>query len=238
MKLKKFNTILVASTLMGAAMIYGIGGFVISQLPWSQGPLTEQAQSTSAVNAQTPIVFGSKTPFSSKGKQVVTIPWQNRFGQMPGNATLQKWTDGDRTYYRICGPINPQFADIAAGKLQDWGSFVGCEVFFQRGGGAYDQWIINPNGSMIYEHSSAAKRSGYFALSGESRLPDSRYQGSIKGDRIEVTFWCDSQDTPANIVFNYRDRIGNSPHWVSTGSYQYKPEGPGNHHWADDWNYP
>ena len=237
MKLKKFNAILAASTLMGAAMLYGIGGFVASQLPWFQGPQSEQTQSSAMANANVPIVFGSKTPFSSEGKQAVTIPWQSRFGQMPEKATLQKWSKGDRTYYRVSGPINPQYGNIAAGKRQDWGKFFSCEVFLQRGGGAYDQWIINPNGSMVYEYSSASKQNTCgSAISGQSRLPDSRYRGSIEGDRVEVTFWCNSQDPPANIVFNYNNPKAKTLHWVTTGSHKDSAEW--DHHWADDWNYP
>ncbi len=236
MKLKKFNTILAAGVLGCAVMIYCIGGFVAERLPWLQGPQAEQAQSSPAANAQSPIIFGSKTPFSSEGKQVATIPWQSRFGQMPENATLQKWSEGDRTYYRISGPINPQYGDIAAGKRQDWGKFFNCEVFFERGGGAYDQWIINPNGSMVYEYSRASKQNACGdALSGQSRLPDSRFRGRIKGDRVEVTFWCNSQDSPANIVFNYNDPSTKRLHWVTTGSHKGQAW---SHHWAGDWNYP
>ena len=237
MKLKKLNTILAAGVLGSAMTIYCVGGFVAERLPWSQGPQTEQAQSSQAANAQAPIVFGSKTPFSSEGKQVVTIPWQSQFGQIPEKATLQKWTEGDRTFYRISGPINPQYGDIAAGKHQDWGKFFGCEVFFPRGGGSYDQWVINPNGSMVYEYGGASNRiTGGSNFSGQSRLPDSRYRGSIKGGRVEVTFWCNSQDPPANIVFNYNDLNAKTLHWVTTGKHE--SDSVWNHHWASDWSYP
>ena len=217
--------------------IYCLGGFVAEQIPWLNGPQADQMQSIATEGISSPIAFGSKTPFSSEGKQVATIPWQSRFGQMPENATLQKWTEGDRTYYRVSGPINPQYADIAASKRHDWGKFFSCEVFFQRGGGAYDQWIINPNGSMIYEYSAASRKAGCGdKFSGQSRLPDSRFSGSIKGDRVEVTFWCNNQDQPANIVFNYNSPKTKRLHWVTTGSHK---NGSGwNHHWADDWNYP
>ncbi len=232
MKLKKFNAFLAAGAIAGAALLYGLGGFAISHLPWSGDP---QVVQSSAANSPTHIIFGNKTAFSSQGKQVATIPWQSQNGQLPENAVLQKWTDGGRTYYRVSGPINPQYKDIAAGKIQDWGKFFSCEVFFQRGGGAYDQWIINPNGSMVYEFASACDQNS-LKFSGQSGLPESRYHGSITGDRVELTFWCDNQDTPANVVFNYNDPKTKSLNWVTTGSHK---SGAGwNHHWAGDWNYP
>lgn len=234
MKLKKFNVFLAVGTLAGTAMLYGLGGFVLAHLPWADA---QQVVRLEASGAHSQIVFGSKTAFSSEGKQVVTIPWASQKGQLPAGAVLEKWSDGGRTYYRLSGPINPQYADIAAGKRQDWGSFFSCEVFFQRGGGAYDQWAINPNGSMVYEYSSASTQNACGStFSGQNNLPESRYHGSITGDRVELTFWCDSQDEPANIVFNYNDPKTGSLNWVTTGSHK---SGSGwNHHWAGDWNYP
>lgn len=210
MKIKKFNAILVTAFLSGALLIPSAIGLMGRTL-WR--PLT-------SLDEAVEVIAGERTisdAFASEGKQVTTIQWRSRRGEMPGEATLKKWVAGDRTYYEISGPINRHFTSRGAVLNSEWGSYFACEVFFAREGDTYDQWLINPAHSAIYHFVSPGK------FAGQGSLASSRYQVRINGDRVFISFWCYNSDTPRNIVFNYNHSIGNKPDnlsWVTTRIHQ------------------
>ena len=240
MKIRKFNAILAAALLGGGLLLYGAGGFVIRSLPGPWAPAGSAAVETpGAATADNP----AADAFSPEGKQVVTIPWRGRFGQMPDQSTLKKWVVGDRIYYEVSGPLNPRYRDKQVNfpyrdkQVNDWnnqwGTYTACEVFFPRSGRAYDQWLVTPTGAGIVHHNR------YRKVQGASPLAAGRYRTIVKGDRIAITFWCSQGDGPANIVFNYNDPTATNARglsWVTTGMHE---DGESwDHHHAEDRTYP
>jgi hypothetical protein len=139
---------------------------------------------------------------------------------------------GDRTYYEATGPINPRFRDVRA-RPDSWEDYFAFEVFFARGGNAYDQWIINPNNSFVFHFEDRCRRTG------RSDLPSSRYRVKIEGDRVSIIFWCHNSDTPRNIVFNYNEPTPSTPEklsWVTTDLGQ--DHDPWWHHQPAEWTDP
>ena len=174
--------------------------------------------------------------FSEEGKQVTDIQWRNIRGQLPEKPTLKKWTVGDRTYYQVSGPINPAYRDTKVANWQaQWCDYMAIEVFFTRGGTAYDQWLITPQQCTIL-HFDQGKSS---PLQSDSSLPNNRFRTLIKGNRIVTTFWCSKHDTPANIVFNYNQGNGKNRQplcWTSTDERCEKNTWV--HHVPKWWTYP
>jgi hypothetical protein len=222
MKIKRFNVI-VAAVVLGGALLAPSAISAVGKTLWR--PVEAAVAVQQSVGR---IIAGDKTAsaaFTSEGKEVTTMSWRSRNGDLPGKTTLKKWVAGDRTYYEISGPINPQFSDLAADSKGHWGNYFACEVFFERGGSVYDQWIINPVDSFMY-HYSAPSSCGSKGRTGSSHLSDSRYQVRVEGDRTFITFWCKSSDTPRNIVFNYNNPSAPGKlNWVTTHEHQQ------NQHW-------
>jgi len=232
MKLKKFNTI-VAIGVLGAGSLLWLGASTLTQIALT--PLRSGAQ-TAAVAADAIDLTEAVQTASEQWKapsDAVEIPWRNYNGRIPGKVTLKKWTQGDRTYYQMTGPINRD----AIGNTWDnsaWGAQPAYEVFFQHNGDQYEQWLINPAGSTILHYD------GEFNLVGKSALPESRFETEADGDQVTVTFWCHNRDTPSNLVFNYNDGEGGSNYgggtlsWATTGEFRDS----WNHHKSDLWRYP
>ncbi len=230
MKIKKFNAILATVVLGGALFVPSMIGLMGRTL-WQ--PLTFSAAATDSVAN---VIAGNMTAtgdFTPEDKQVISIPWRSSKGEMPGKAMLRKWVDGDRTYYEVSGPVNPKSLE---GGIKDqngpWGHHFVQSVYFDRGGKAYDQWIINPNEPLIYHFNDTMCRTG------ESRLPSSRFQIKVKDNWITVTFWCHNNDTPQNIAFHYSDTesFPESVSWVATDTGQNPALCP--HHQSENWTDP
>jgi hypothetical protein len=225
MKIKKFNAIL-ATALLGGALLVSSSVCYVARSLWG----LPGASTTAVVE----VIKADVNAFSSEGRQVTEIPWRSSRGEMPGKATLKKWVVGDRTYYEASGPINPDFRDRRA-QPSSWYNYFAFEVFFARGGDTYDQWIINPVNSFVWH---AGDRCKYV---GDDPLSASRYQTRLDGDRITITFWCNNNDTPRNIVFNYNKPSPLLPQgewlsWVTTDlgrSHQ-----PWWHHHPTEWTNP
>ncbi len=230
MRIKKFNAALAAVVLGGA--IFTWGG--VTRLGSVIGGLL-QGKSPAAVTHQPTASEQSKWSPSHRAQSVTSIPWRSRQGSMPGNVTLNKWVEGDRVYYQMSGPLNPEYRNTGANNFQNpWGSFTACEVFFPRGGGRFDQWLITPTDAVILHYDKPRRHVS------KSPLPSSRYRTEINGDWITVTFWCSRRDAPANIVFNCHGEGmtigGHKMSWVSTGAHR---ESTGwNHHLSERWRYP
>ena len=226
MKIKKFNVILATMILGGVLVVPSTIG-LFGRLLWQ--PFSSSTAATTTVSY---VMAGAKTidDFSSEGKQVVSIPWRTHKGEMPGKPKLCKWVDGNRTYYEVSGPVNPQ---SLKGGVHDqnglWGRHFVQSVYFERGGNAYDQWIINPNEPLIFHFNDTMRKTG------ENRLPSSRFQIKVKDNWITVTFWCPNNDTPRNIAFHYSDResIPESVSWVATDTGQNPTHCP--HHQSENW---
>jgi hypothetical protein len=220
MKIKKFNAIMIATLLSGALLVPTTVAFIVQMVRHS--PISSATATFSGME----VIAGEKaisSAFMSEGKQATMIQWRSQRGELPGKTTLKKWTVGDRTYYEICGPINPNFRDRGTLMSSQWGSIFACEVFFERGGSAYDQWIINPNQSSIL-HFSKPLTGDYHRDATHNQLPDSRYQVKVLDDRVWITFWCHNSDTPRNIVFNYNNTTGTGGlNWVTMDTQKNGP---------------
>lgn len=216
MKIKKFNAAVAGVVIILAAACYwGAGTFFSSSnaLPGS-GNIAVQ-------------VLAGDLKYSMKNRNIVNIDWRSTKGTMPGNAKLVKWDDGDRVYYQISGPVNKK--TLKATNFYDgsssWGESTEMEIFFERSGGKYDQWLINSENSQILQFSGHTENGGYL-FAGSSKLPASRYTCELKGDELVTTFWTHKSDTPQNIVFNYNhgkdvnsDNMGaKNLSWVTTGN--------------------
>jgi hypothetical protein len=227
MKIKKFNTICAVILLGGAVLIPSVIGLIHSGVQRSVAAVSATASSPAGVNS-------ARNLLGPGSSQVTTVAWRGRKGDMPGQATLKKWTVGDKTYYEVSGPINPRFRDLPASMQKNWGEYFACEVFFARGGTSYDQWLINPSKSFILHFPHPWL--GDYRNAPHSDLPKSRFETKFDKDRVITTFWCNNNDTPRNIVFNYNNPSGDMS-WVTTDVQQ--GDGVTNvHHHPAEWTDP
>lgn len=227
MKIKKFN-VAVAGVVL--AVTVSITGFVGSTLIGH-----ETTSPVSGVSGMEVVerVAGDLT-YSQEQQEITVIDWTSEHGRMPGNVKLVKWTEGDRVYYQMTGPVNER----SIGNEQfhyskrNWGKTTEMEVFFPRDGDHYDQWLINPDNAQILHWTSPNK------YSATSDLPSSRYVCEIKDGKLVTTFWCHKSDTPGNIVFNYNNGGGKNSReslsWKTTG----KKGKNWNHHLPSRWTNP
>lgn len=218
MKLKKFNAGVAVAVVVGAAAIYSLLGYAIAK---GNSLLSTPVGNAVATVAQSDVLAGS-LKYSSVGKQIKEVPWRSFKGKIPGKLKLVKWDDGDKTFYQMSGPVNKgsiKSTDYFDGSSR-WGDTTEMEIFFDRGDGNYDQWLINPDNAQILHFNGKNK------FRGSSDLPESRYTCEIKGDQLVTTFWCHSSDTPGNLVFNYRYDKATNPEghinskflgWATTG---------------------
>jgi hypothetical protein len=217
MKIKKFNAAVAGAVIVLATVSYfGMKSYFSSSaaLPGSGSNVAVQ-------------VLAGGLEYSMKDRQVTQIDWRSEKGTMPGQAKLVKWEEGDRVYYQISGPVNKK--TLKATNFYDggsaWGESTEMEIFFERSGGKYDQWLINSENSQILNFGRHADGRGYI-FAGSSELPASRYTCELKGDELVTTFWTHKSDTPQNIVFNYNygKRVDNDHggagnlSWVTTGN--------------------
>ena len=222
MKIKKFNAAVAAIVFVAAAVGYCLMS--------SSGPALTSNNSPAAEVK----VLAGDLKYSMTDRKVVEIPWQSSQNTMPGKARLVKWDEGDRVYYQLSGPVNKKTlkaTDFFDGSSQ-WGESTEMEVYFDRTGGKYDQWLINSKNSQILHWK------GHFQFEDSSKLPASRYTCELKGDELVTTFWTYRDDTPANIVFNYNNDDGKTGNavlsWVTTGEKVV----PANHHDKTNWTNP
>lgn len=227
MKIKKFNVAIAGVVL---AVTLTVTGFV-----WS-GLTDHQTASPGSGVSGTEVVerIAGDLTYSQEQREITAIEWTSEKGTMPGNVKLVKWTEGDRVYYQMTGPVNER--SIGNEQFQyeksNWGNTTEMEVFFPRDGSHYDQWLINPGDAQILHWTSPNK------YSSTSDLPSSRYVCEIKGGKLVTTFWCHKSDTPGNIVFNYNksaEKNGSSSlAWKTTG----KKGNHWNHHLPSRWTNP
>lgn len=243
MRIKKFNAI-AAVVIVGFGVSMWWGGSSLVKLATAPLQMTGLMDSAAVdTTGHSGGLFVDKNTSETSGggggewmppDAAVGIPFRNYHGKIPGSVTLKKWSNGDRVYYQLQGPINRSFTNTAA-KDGDWGSFAAYEIFFDQGGGAYDQWMLNPAGSNVWHYDSYNDRTGV------SDLPSSRYHAQVDGDQVTMTFWVHQDDTPANIVFNYNNgRAGTAYHggtlsWGSTGEFDGRQW---NHHKSELWRFP
>ena len=221
MKIKKFNAAVAAIVFVAAAVGYCLMPSSGPTLTGS-GPVTEVK------------VLAGDLKYSMADRKIVEIPWQSSQNTMPGKARLVKWDEGDKVFYQISGPVNKKTlkaTDFYDGSSQ-WGESTEMEVYFERTGNKYDQWLINTENSQILHYKD------YWQFEDSSRLPASRYTCELKGDEIVTTFWTYKDDSPANIVFNYNNNDGKTGNevlsWVTTGQKTI----PANHHDKSKWTNP
>jgi len=230
MKVKKINTVAAAIFITGTITVASFFGYVWS----SNSSVIPNVPSAISVSVQTNEKVGNVSRDLAADRDVIEIGWKNfrNENDIPDDTSLVKWEDGSRVYYQITGPVNKGAiaeTDYFDGPSQ-WGKDVEMEVFFDRGGGRYDQWLVNPANAQILHYSS------YNQFMGSSDLPKSRYSCEVKGGKLVTTFWTHKDDMPGNIVFNY---VSNSDGvtrenlaWATTGTLT------SNHHTMANWTNP
>jgi hypothetical protein len=231
MKVKKINTVAAAIFITGVIGIASFCGYV-----WSSNSVVSNAQSAMSGLVQTNEKVGNVSQDLAADRDVIDIGWRTFQNDIPDDTSLVKWEEGSRVYYQITGPVNKNAiadTDYFDGPSK-WGKDVEMEVFFDRGGGRYDQWLVNPDNAQILHYN------GQRHFTGSSDLPESRYTCEVKGGRIVTTFWTHKNDTPGNIVFNYvsdsNGGTGRNLAWATTGT---TPSGQrANHHTMGNWTNP
>jgi len=231
MKVKKINTVAAAIFITGVIGIASFCGYV-----WSSNSVVGNAQSAVSGLVQSNEKVGNVSQDLAADRDVIEIGWKSFQNDIPNDTSLVKWEDGSRVYYQITGPVNKNaIADTDYFDGQSlWGKNVEMEVFFDRGGGRYDQWLVNPANAQILHFD------GYYKFRGSSDLPKSRYTCEVKGGKLVTTFWTHKDDAPGNIVFNYISNSDGGTYknlaWATTGTTK---SGDGaNHHKMANWTNP
>ena len=232
MKVKKINTVAAAVLITGVITMASFFGYVWS----SSSALVGNAPPAMSALTRAHGEAGSVLQELAADRDVIEIGWKSFQNDIPDDTSLTKWEDGDRIYYQVSGPVNKDAiadTDYFDGSSR-WGKNVEMEVFFDRGGGRYDQWLINPENAQILHYG------GYYKFNGSSDLPRSRYSCEVKGGKIVTTFWSHKNDTPGNIVFNYILKSGGNVDknlaWATTGAAR---SGHGeDHHKMASWTNP
>ena len=234
MKVKKINTVAAAVLITGVITMASFFGYVWS----SSSALIGNAPPAMSALTRAHGEAGSILQESAADRDVIEIGWKSFQNDMPDDTSLTKWEDGDRIYYQVSGPVNE--GTIHEGNIghyadhHRWGDSVEVEVFFDRGGGKYDQWMINPKSAANHHFA------GYYQFRSSSVLPKSRYSCQIKGGNLVTTFWTHKDDAPGNIVFNYILKSGGNVDknlaWATTGTTQSGHGGE--HHKIANWTNP
>lgn len=128
-------------------------------------------------------------PWNPNGREVRELPWTNVHESVPGTVWLTIWRTGSRAYYRIKGPINPDY------KLQRFKFPLGL-IFFSAGE-QIETWELRFHEDKL----SISMRKGNF----QHRVPHRRYRGDIQEGYLTFEFWVPDSQKVGNIVFNYEE---------------------------------
>jgi hypothetical protein len=117
------------------------------------------------------------------------LSWSNFYGWVPGKVSLVKWASSNRTYYKIRGPIDPDYG-------RNGREYPICQVFLPIGFD-FEQWEITLRDN---EPVAILQRDRL-----KKPLPARQIKIIVEDSYVTVTFWVPHGTIVGNIVFNYEE---------------------------------
>jgi hypothetical protein len=116
-----------------------------------------------------------------------TITWTNRQGSMMGIVLAKTWSNKNRIYYEVSGPLSPDATK----------SEIPLEAIYRTSGGVrVEQYGV---------HSTENRWQAGLLVTGTALLPQGRYQTESTSGQFRVVFWTPLSEPVGNLVFRYRE---------------------------------
>jgi hypothetical protein len=136
--------------------------------------------------------------WSGDSTEATSIDWTNWSRSVPGKTTLAKWTNNGRTFYRVHGPVDPDYSPNSP-------VVIVCQVYFLRGTNAYRWDAVLEQGCIVCT---------CFWDQITQRVPSRRVHSHVSKGTFTLTFWMAPDERLGNIVYYYYE--GEYAAWLAT----------------------